>query len=47
MAVSSSLEVIIWSEGLAEATSLSRDAVKMQHISALPFADEAALSEVC
>ena len=47
MTVSSSLEVIMWSEGLAEATSLPRDTVEGQHLSALPFADKAALNEVC
>ena len=46
MAVSSSLEVIMWSKDLAEATSLSRDAVEGQHLSALPFTDKAALNEV-
>ena len=46
-AVSSNLEVIVWSEGLAEATSLPRDTVEGQHLSALPFTDKAALNEVC
>ena len=47
MTVSSSLEVIMWSKDLAEATSLPRDAVEGQHLSALPFTDKAALDEVC
>jgi len=47
MTVSSSLEVIMWNKGLAEATSLPRDAAEGQHLSALPFTDKAAMNEVC
>ena len=47
MTVSSRLDVIMWSKGLAEATGVPRDAVERQHISALPFTDKAALDEVC
>ena len=37
----------MWSKGLSEATSVPGDAVESQHISALPFTDEAALEQVC
>ena len=37
----------MWNQGLAEATSLPRDTVEGQHLSALPFTDKAALNEVC
>ena len=37
----------MWSKGLTEATSVPGDAVESQHISALPFTDEAALDQVC
>ena len=37
----------MWSKGLTEETSVPGDAVESQHISALPFADEAALDQVC
>ena len=45
--MNSSLEVVMWSKGLTEATSVPGDAVESQHISALPFTDEAALDQVC
>ena len=43
--VNSSLEVVMWSKGLIEAMRLPGIA-ESQHISALPFIDEAALDEV-
>ena len=45
--VNSSLEVVMWNNSLTEATSLPRNAVESQHISALRFTDEAALDQVC
>ena len=45
--VNSSLEVVMWNNSLAEATSLPRRTVESQHISALRFTDEAALDQVC
>ena len=44
--VNSSLEVVMWSKGLVEALTLPADTAESQHISALPFIDEAALDEV-
>ena len=45
--MNSSLEVVMWNKSLIEATGVPRDAVETKHISALPFADDAALDEVC
>ena len=45
--MNSSLDVVMWNKSLAEATNVPGDAVESQHISALPFTDEAALEQVC
>ena len=45
--VNSSLKVVMWSKGLIEAMRLPAGIAESQHISALPFIDEAALDEVC
>ena len=45
-AVDSSLQVVVWSQGFVEATSLRADEVEAKHISYLPFVDDTALDQV-